>query len=133
MRYNEVMIVTDILVWWYTEGWRQRYVGLRERLEGVIDYFSIGLLLRTLFAPFRQISAGQVNGPIGVQIRAFFDRLVSRLIGAAVRLVIIGIGTLAIGLSLLADGLLLAVWALVPLLPLLGLALFLLGWMPWSR
>ena len=55
------------------------------KLVSVFDYFSIDLLVRTWFAPFRQISAGAVDGPIGVQIRAFFDRLISRTIGGIVR------------------------------------------------
>ncbi|MET0979649.1 MAG: hypothetical protein ABWX90_00140, partial [Candidatus Saccharimonadales bacterium] len=60
------MFVIGTLSWWYGAGWRQRLAMLRERLANTIDYFSIDLLARTLFSPFRQISAGKVNGPIGV-------------------------------------------------------------------
>jgi hypothetical protein len=127
------MIAWDILVWWYTEGWRQRLTALQEGVASMMDYFSIDLLLRTLFSPFRQISAGRVDGPLDLQVRAFFDQLISRLIGAVVRLIVVIIGAVAIGLGLLADALLLAAWAFVPLLPVLGLALFLLGWIPWNR
>jgi hypothetical protein len=127
------MIAWDILVWWYTEGWRQRLVALQGRIEGMMDYFSIDLLIKTLFAPFRQISAGRVDGPIDLQVRTFFDRLISRLVGAVARLIMIGIGAIVITLSLLADGLILAAWAFVPLLPLLGLGLFLVGWVPWNH
>jgi hypothetical protein len=133
VRYNEVMIAWDILVWWYTEGWRLRLTALKGRFAGMVDYFSIDLLLRTLFAPFRQISAGRVDGPLDVQMKAFLDRLVSRVIGGFVRLFMIVIGAVAIGLSILIDGLLLATWAFVPLMPLLGLILFFMGWVPWSR
>lgn len=103
-----------------------------ERVKATIDYFSIDLLAKTLFSPFRQISAGGVRGPLDVQIRAFFDRLISRCIGAVVRLVMIGVGSAVICLHLLAGGFVLVLWAFVPLLPLAGLVLFVMGWVPWT-
>lgn len=132
MGYNKIMFIAGILSWWYGQGWRQRVVLLREKLAGTMDYFSIDLLLKTFFSPFRQISAGKVRGPLGVQMRAFFDRLVSRCIGAMVRLTMIIIGSCAILFHAVVGGLLVVAWAFVPLLPVVGLLLFLTGWMPWS-
>jgi hypothetical protein len=109
-----------------------RAVRLREKLMGTLDYFSIDLLLRTFFSPFRQISAGQVRGPLGVQMRAFFDRLISRMIGAMVRLTMIIVGIFAIILSTVIGGAVVVVWGIIPLLPVLGIVLFVSGWVPWS-
>jgi hypothetical protein len=125
------MLIVGILSWWYGEGWKQRVVMQREKLASTMDYFSIDLLLRTFFSPFRQISAGKVNGPLGVQLRAFSDRLISRMIGAMVRLFMIIIGTLAIFLYIVIGAAWLIIWAFVPFLPVIGLVLFLAGWMPW--
>lgn len=125
------MLIVGILSWWYGEGWKQRVVMQREKLASTMDYFSIDLLLRTFFSPFRQISAGKVNGPIGVQLRAFADRLISRMIGAMVRLFMIVIGTLAIIMYIVIGAVWLIVWAFVPFLPIIGVVLFLAGWMPW--
>jgi hypothetical protein len=125
------MLIVGILSWWYGEGWKQRVVMQREKLASTMDYFSIDLLLRTFFSPFRQISAGKVNGPLGVQLRAFSDRLISRMIGAMVRLFMIIIGTLAILLYIVIGAAWLIIWAFVPFLPVIGLVLFLAGWMPW--
>lgn len=97
-----------------------------------MDYFSIDLLLRTLFSPFRQISAGKVRGPIGVQMRAFFDQLISRVIGGVVRLFMIIIGCLAIALQTVIGALIVVAWAFVPFLPVIGIVLFLSGWIPWT-
>lgn len=47
--------------------------------------FSVGLLLKTLFNPFRQISAAPVGGAAPVQLSAFFDKLFSRAVGMVVR------------------------------------------------
>lgn len=121
-----------MVIWWYTDGWHQCLVRVRERIAATLDYFSIDLLLGTLFAPFRQISAGQVRGSLDMQVRAFFDRLISRFVGMMVRLITIVVGSIVIAFNMLAGGVLLLLWALVPLLPFIGLGLFLLGWMPWS-
>jgi hypothetical protein len=126
------MFILGILSWWYGAGWRRRATGLRDQLTATIDYFSIDLLLRTLFSPFRQISAGRVSGPIGVRLQAFFDRLISRLIGGMVRIFMIIMGTVAILLNAILGLFVLILWGIVPLLPFVGLWLFMTGWIPWS-
>ncbi len=126
------MFILGIISWWYGAGWRQRITFLQARLTGVMDFFSIDLLLRTLFSPFRQISAGQVQGPINVQLRAFFDQLISRLIGGAVRLFMIIFGTITILLTAVFGGLLIVAWAFVPVLPIIGAILWLVRWTPWN-
>lgn len=126
------MVIWGMMTWWYTEGWRQCLLRVKGRLAATLDYFSIGLLLKTLFAPFRQISAGNVRGSLDVQMRAFFDRLISRFIGMMVRLVMIGVGGLVILFNVIAGGVTIIFWALVPLLPLVGVALFVSGWLPWN-
>ena len=126
------MFIIGMLSWWYGAGWRQRVVILRERLAKTVDYFSIDLLAKTLFAPFRQISAGRVNGPLGVKMQAFFDRLISRMIGMMIRstMIVMGVGTIIIHSVL---GLITVImWAFIPLLPLIGVLIMLSGWVPWS-
>lgn len=122
-----MLLVTELLRWWYGDGWRGRVQRVSVRLDGTIDYFSIGLLAKTLFAPFRQISAGRVDGSIGVQMRALVDKLVSRVIGALVRTIILIVGGIAIGLQIVVSGVLLLAWGLVPLLPLAGIVLAVMG------
>jgi hypothetical protein len=126
------MFIVGILSWWYGQGWRQRCVHLGERLKANMDYFSIDLLLKTFFSPFRQISAGKVQGPLGVQMRALLDRIISRIIGAMIRFTMIIIGSLAIGIHGVVGILLLVAWAFVPLLPIAGIVLTLSGWTPWN-
>ncbi len=125
------MFILGILSWWYGAGWRQRVTMLQEKLASTMDYFSIDLLVRTLFSPFRQISAGATNGPIGVQMRAFMDRLISRLIGAMVRFFMIIIGSCAILLYSLIGMVAVIAWGFIPVLPLIGIVLFISGWIPW--
>lgn len=124
------MFLVGILSWWYGDGWMQRAGLIRERLARTLDFFSISLLFKTLFSPFRQISAGKIRGPIGVQMHAFFDRLTSRIIGAMVRTFMIAAGAIVIALHIVWGLIVLVGWALVPLLPVAGILLFSIGWAP---
>lgn len=123
-----MLLVTSLLKWWYSDGWRQRAKIVSNRLDGTIDYFSVDLLLKTLFSPYRQISAGKVDGPLGMQMRAVIDKLVSRVIGAFIRLILLIIGGIVIGVQVILGLLILAGWVLVPLLPIVGIVLMLTGW-----
>lgn len=123
-----MLLVTSLLTWWYTDGWRARAVTVSHRLDATIDYFSFDLLLKTLFAPFRQISAGNVDGPLEVKIRALVDKLFSRFIGAFIRLTILFVGGVVIVVQVLVGVAILAGWVVVPLLPLIGCGLFVSGW-----
>lgn len=126
-RYNEDMFLVGILSWWYGDGWRQRVQMIGSRIARTSDFFSIGLLASTLFAPFRQISAGKVNGPLGLQMRAMFDRLISRLIGAFVRSFMIIAGLIIISVQAICGGIVLAFWAVIPTFPIAGLLLMVIG------
>ncbi len=117
--------------WWYTDGWERQVKQVQNRLYGLIDTFSIDLIIRTLFAPFRQISAGRVSGPIGQQFRAFIDRLISRGIGAMVRLMVLFTGCIVIAFATFTSLLYLLVWPFLPALPVIGVILTLQGWIPW--
>lgn len=121
-----------LLSWWYSTGWVHQLVGFRERIAKIYDYFSIDLLVRTLFAPFRQISAGGVSGPMSVRIRAFFDKLISRFIGMFMRILMIIIGSVWIVVTALLEVIKLILWPLVPVLPVLGLVMAFTGWIPWQ-
>lgn len=133
VRYNGIMfILTSFLRWWYIAGWKQQVTHLRARLTGALDFFSIELLARTFFSPFRQISAGKVQGPLGLQLRALVDRILSRLIGAMIRGFMMIVGVVSIVLLGLGGGVLLLAWAIVPVVPVLGVIAFVVGWVPWK-
>jgi hypothetical protein len=126
-RYNEDMFLVGILTWWYGDGWRQRVWMMKDRIAGSSDFFSIELLVATLFSPFRQISAGRVDGPATVQIRALFDSLISRVIGGIVRIFMLLVGVAYIAFQVITGIIVLAVWAVVPLFPIGGLILTVVG------
>lgn len=124
----EHMLLVSLFSWWYGLGWLKMARQVSGRVHGVLTFFSVGSLLGSLFAPYRQIAAGRVQGPAGVQLRAWGDRLFSRLIGAVVRLILVAVGlvgALAVGVT----GLLLIVaWPLLPVAPIIGLFLMSAAW-----
>ena len=132
-RYNEDMFLVGILSWWYGDGWKQRFLMIKDRLSHTSDYFSISILIKTLFSPYRQISAGNVSGPIGVQIRAAIDRLISRVVGMFVRLFVMIAGVLSICLQAAIGAVVLLGWMFVPAMPIIGLMIFAIGWVPLWR
>jgi ABC-type microcin C transport system permease subunit YejE len=124
------MFLVGILSWWYGDGWKQRLLIIKSRLARTSDYFSISILMKTLLSPYRQISAGSVRGPIGVQLRASIDRLISRIVGMFVRLFVIIAGVLSISLQAIMGVIVLLGWMFVPAMPIIGLMIFAIGWVP---
>lgn len=122
------MLFISLIQWWYGDGWKRRMHLISSHLEGTMDLFSIALLLKTLFQPFRQISAGKVQGSLDERLRAIADKLISRAIGAGIRLVIIAIGLVTIMLHMLIGLVILVGWAVVPALPIVGVVLIFTGW-----
>ena len=124
------MEIVGLLGWWYTAGWKKLITRRIDGLASTADYFSIGLLASTLFSPFRQISAGNVRGPIALQMRAFFDKLISRIIGSIARLILIVVGVIAMIVQAVFAGVSIIAWAFVPLLPFIGAIVAFVGWTP---
>ena len=126
------MFLVGIFQWWYGNGLLQ---SIRQSFLGVLrtaDFFSVGLLLRTLFNPFRQISAAPVGGALSVQLSAFFDKLFSRAIGAVVRSMVIIVGILMILLRFLWMIVGVIMWLALPLMPFIGIILWQLGVSVWK-
>ena len=122
------MFLVGLLTWWYSGGLIRRIQIMKTRLASSADFFSIGLLIKTLFSPYRQISAENVSGSLSVQIRAFFDKLISRIIGATVRSFIIIIGVVAIFFQTIFSIIVLIIWLFIPILPVICIILMIIGW-----
>ncbi len=80
-----------------------------------VNYFSLPLLLKTLFAPWRRIAWQSAKG---FHFGAFFESLVgnlfSRFLGLLIRLGIVALGILGIGLVALGGMVALFIWLLLP-------------------
>ena len=108
--------------WWYGAGWAYAWQrSIIERLQWCDSTFSMGSLVRTLFAPFKQTYTGGAKGSIGDHIRATVDSLISRVIGFLVRSILLLAGVVC-SVFVFATGLaFMAAWAFIPLLPLVSI------------
>lgn len=126
------MFIVSLLQWWYGDGWARQLAYARDRVIGIYDYFSVDLLVKSWVAPFRQISAGTVQGPLQAHWHAFLDRTISRFVGAFMRTILIVAGAIAIVVYGFAGLLAVFAWGLLPLAPFIGLFLAVIGWLPWT-
>jgi len=80
------MLFVSFIRWWYGPGWRGTVRETRRRLGDLARNFSLGILLKTLFAPWKQLDAfsGQNRG-LDAKFRAWLDKSISRFIGFLVR------------------------------------------------
>lgn len=122
------MLVIALFSWWYTTAWKNLAQQIQRRVDRCLDFFSVGILFRTLFDPFRQISAGAVRGSMDVKMRAWADRTFSRVFGAFVRTLFIILGLISSTFLMIFGFLQLVLWPVVPFLPLIGIASYALGW-----
>ena len=117
------MLVVAFIQWWYGPGWRDAATQLTTRLRTTLMSFSVPILLRTMFAPWRRITTDPGKS-LQDKLRAMVDNAVSRLVGFMVRLMALGAAMLLLTLTAVIGGLIVALW---PLLPILGPILVVVG------
>ncbi len=122
------MLLTALFSWWYTTGWTDIAHSIDRRFHGALNFFSVGLLARTLFDPYRQIAAVKGNGSMDAQLRAWADRSFSRMIGAVLRSIFIVTGLFSAVFVLLFGLFQMVMWPCIPLLPVIALLGMALGW-----
>ncbi len=123
------MIVVEMIAWWYVKGWGVFISKLKSSLLNVIDFFSMSSLVRTLFQPFRQISAEKLTGTSSLEYKfhAFVDRSISRVIGFFSRLVLLTVGAVIIIVGAIFSLVLIVLWPFLPLAPVVGAILMIMG------
>lgn len=125
------MFLVGLISWWYGRGWIGQLGRMGERFKATLEFFSIGQLLATLFAPFRQISAAPTGDTsVPGMFRAAIDKLISRIIGGFIRFFTILAGLIVIVLQAIYELFIVAAWVFLPLVPLVGLILLAIGWVP---
>jgi len=117
--YNTLMLVVAFLQWWYGPGWRDASNRLVAKIHETYLNFSMPILLRTMFSPWRRIITPP-GGSLDAKMRAALDNTISRLVGFTVRLVALIAACVLIALYALIGGLIVLLW---PILPILGPAL----------
>ena len=106
----------NFIVWHYSESLPQTTARLLNQLASTPQTFNATGLLKHLLSPYRRLEVGTKSQKFGVQ--SFFDRLtfnlISRLIGAAVRLVLLACWALASIFLVVLDLLIILLWFVFP-------------------
>lgn len=108
------MIALTFFSWWYTQGWKNIAVSLRPRLRKTSSQFSVKVLIRTLFSPWRRIISYPRAG-LSEHIQAAIDNLVSRAIGFFVRIFVLLAALLIFLMVIIMYVLEILLWPLLPI------------------
>ena len=123
------MAITEMFLWWYSSGWKVFVGKLKTALSSITDFFSMGSLVRTLFKPYRQISAETTRdgASLDIKFHMFLDRLISRIVGFFSRLTLLLVGIIIIIFGGIISFILAILWPIIPLLPIVGIVLTAMG------
>jgi hypothetical protein len=110
------MLFVSLFQWWYGQGLLSAFRHAQNRTLHIAQIFDIPLLLKTLFAPWRRIVTTPGNG-IDAHIRAFFDNLISRIIGSIVRTIVIFAALILLCITLIMGLIEVMLWPILPLMP----------------
>jgi hypothetical protein len=109
------MLFLEFFKWWYGAGWAQAAKGAVGLVKKVELSFSVSVLIRTLFAPWKMIITPPGRS-FDDKMRAFLDNLVSRTVGFFVRIFSL-IAALVLISGAAVMGLMIAFfWPLIPVI-----------------
>lgn len=123
------MAIAEMFLWWYAHGWQIFIQKIKQFFIDIADFFSMDSLVRTLFQPFRQISAGSASSEasLDLKIQMFLDRLVSRVVGFFSRLLLLLAGCIIIVIGGVISLVIIVLWPILPFAPIVGIVLTIMG------
>lgn len=117
-------ILVQSVFWYFIEMPKNILQSWKDIFRFYLNYFSIPLLLKTLFAPWRQNLLSYSKGfDLGKYFEIFISNLISRTIGAILRFFLILTGLFVEILIILAGIIMLFIWFVLPFCLILGFSL----------
>jgi hypothetical protein len=108
-------MIIILIKWWYGPGWIKAFVDIKSRASGIARAFSITILLKTLFAPWKRIITYS-DRSLGDKFRALLDNIVSRAVGFVVRGIVLVAALLLTLLTAVVYLLIALIWPFVPVI-----------------
>lgn len=112
---KESYLILDFSAWYYTRAFKDMLVVWSNLMWFVVHFFSIPLLVRTLFSPWKRMTDPYHPKSVEDFFGTLAMNMVSRLLGALVRTVIIVCGVLLLLLGVAGLFLIIVLWILMPL------------------
>lgn len=113
------MLIVEFFTWWYGRGFVELFKRFGGLMSSVWQRFSVAILLKTLFAPWRRITT-EGGRSMQEQSRALVDNLVSRLVGFTIRFFVIIAALITMTLLIVVGVVFIIGWPLAPPLVLLS-------------
>ncbi|MBP9855697.1 MAG: hypothetical protein KBC48_00095 [Candidatus Pacebacteria bacterium] len=111
------------VIWHYTAGLKAAGGLALNFIRFTANFFSLQLLLKTLFSPWRRLGEHYVSGLHPSEwLSTFLVNTLMRIVGAIIRLILIIVGLLMIMLTALGGLLMLIIWVLWPALILIAIS-----------
>ena len=113
--------ILDYLIWHYSRAFRDIVSLWYNVVWFITHFFSIPLLLRTLFSPWKRMTTTREQFGIEDMAQTFVFNLMSRVVGFFVRGVLLLMGFAALLTLILGLVVFLIVWLLLPFIGVLSL------------
>jgi hypothetical protein len=119
MMYNIGMfrLMFSYFFWHYTLALRDMFLLCKNFISFVFNFFSIGVLFRTLFSPWQKLDEKYRGGfSISSIFETFVVNLIMRCVGMLIRLSLILTGTLSICVLFAIELVVFGLWLVLPFL-----------------
>lgn len=114
--FREMPIFLAFFYWWFSVVPKKIiYIGSKS-LKRAFEFFSISLLLKSLFSPWKRDETDTSNMSLDDRLRVLMMNVVSRLVGAVVRLGTIFVGLIIIIATFLATLLGVLIFIFIPVI-----------------
>ena len=108
-------VFLQYLAWQFLDVSKSILLGWKNFLKFGLNYFSVPLLIKTLFSHWRRYKWSYPRGfDIGKYFEVFISNLISRILGAVLRIFLIIIGVLAEIFLIFAGILIFIGWLILP-------------------
>ena len=108
------MLLAAFFAWWYGPGWALVFKNMQRRLRQTEQVFSVGMLAKTLFAPWRRVIS-YPGASLQAHMQALLDNTVSRFVGFMVRILVLISAAVVLVVVMVVAIVEIIAWPLVPL------------------
>ena len=112
------MLFGAFISWWYGRGWLATIDQAGNRMKVLVEVFSIPILFKTLFSPWKQIvSVASSDQALNTKFRAGIDNLISRFVGFWVRTFVLITAVISMLVAAVIGFVWIVIWPVLPLMP----------------
>lgn len=116
------MFIVLLGQWWYGRGWLEQWQKIITRTKSIGSAYSGVTLLKTLFSPWKRITALEPANPtIQQRFQMLIDNLISRVVGAIVRFFTLLAALVSLVVTFAFSVALAVFWPLIPILSLIAI------------